>query len=325
MPETSVNDGFAGVLENASRLPHLEQLRVQKLFLSKKVGRISRCLIGMTLIVLPLSGCTFFKVPLTLAEESTDVAGGRDRTTTLWRGDLVNPNSLEAWGLQPQGSWGLENLEVMADPDGRFGQVIRVHYPAGSASPAATRQDGAPSGGAQFYANLGIAPQNRLRLSYYVRFSENFDFVKGGKLPGLFGGEGASGGDNPDGTDGFSTRLMWRRQGEGEVYAYLPTSRDYGTSIGRGSWRFRPGVWHRIEQEVTLNQPNAANGQIRVWFDGALVLNQGGLRFRTVDRLQINGLFFSTFFGGNDSSWATPQDVYIDFADFSVSAGNQAQ
>lgn len=321
MPGTVVRDGFAS--SEVSRRFCMKPLSwLQRLVLPSSIKGASRWFIGFVLVVLPLSGCTSLTASSTATEEATEVAGGGDRTPTLWRGNLTDTASLETWGLQQRGRWGFENVAVIPDPNGQFERVLRVRYPAGSASPAVTRQTGAPLGGAQFYANLGLAPQNRLRLSYYLRFSENFDFVKGGKLPGLFGGEGASGGDNPDGTNGFSTRLMWRRQGDGEVYAYLPTAREeYGTSIGRGSWRFRPGVWHHIEQEVTLNRPGSANGRVRVWFDGTLVLNQGGLRFRTVDRLQINGLFFSTFFGGNDPSWATPQDVYIDFADFSVSGG----
>jgi len=247
-----------------------------------------------------------------------------DRATVLWQGVLSPDRPLETWGIQSRGRWGMDNLEVLADPSEAFSSMLRVHYPAGSASPSVSRRDDVPLGGTQFYANLGIAPQTSLRLSYYLRFSDNFDFVKGGKLPGLFGGEGASGGAKPDGTDGFSTRFMWRREGDGEVYAYLPTSDAYGTSIGRGNWRFQPGIWYHLEQEVTLNQPTRANGRVRVWLDGNLVLDEGNLEFRTVDQLQIDGLFFSTFFGGNDASWATPQDVYIDFADFTVSRGDEA-
>jgi hypothetical protein len=224
------------------------------------------------------------------------------------------------WRVRHEGSWGLENLETLPDPEHRFDSILRVHYPAGSASPTVARESGAPLGGAQFLAELGIQPQTALKLSYYIRFSENFDFVKGGKLPGLFGGDGPSGGRIPNGVDGFSTRLMWRRQGDGEVYAYLPTSQIHGTSLGRGEWRFRRGVWQHIQEEVILNDPGINNGEVRVWFNGEQVLDKEGLIFRNVDSLKINGLFFSTFFGGGDSTWATPQAVYADFADFSVSA-----
>jgi hypothetical protein len=240
-------------------------------------------------------------------------------TEVLWSGSFQESEWQTDWVLQNRGAWGEENMEAIADPSGRFSKVLRVHYPKDSASPSVSRSDGVPLGGAQFYANLGISPADSLRLSYYVRFSEDFDFVKGGKLPGLFGGTETSGGNVPDGTDGFSTRLMWRRDGDGEMYAYLPTSEEYGTSIGRGNWRFEPGVWYHLEQEVLLNQPGKTDGRIRVWVDDELVLDEQELTFRTTDELQIEGLFFSTFFGGGDSSWATPKDVYIDFAEFEVS------
>lgn len=253
---------------------------------------------------------------LSIHEDDLSISTAR---SPLWTGQWHNSSWMEEWQVRQEKSWGLDNLEVISEPGEPFEHILRVSYPAGSASPSVSRQAGVPIGGAQFYANLFMPPQTGLRLSYYVRFSDNFDFVKGGKLPGLFGGDGASGGDIPDGTDGFSTRMMWRRNGDGEVYAYLPTSEDYGTSIGRGSWRFVPGTWYRIDQEVRLNQPSQADGQIRVWIDGELVIDQAGLTFRTVDSLQIDGLFFSTFFGGGDESWATPHDVYADFANFSVS------
>jgi len=237
----------------------------------------------------------------------------------LWRGELSATDWIETWGAQESGAWGLENLEVRPLSEGPFSEVLRVYYPAGSASPSVSRSQGVALGGGQFYADLNLPAQTALRLSYAVRFSEDFDFVKGGKLPGLYGGTGNSGGKIPDGTDGFSTRLMWRRAGAGELYVYLPTSEKYGTSLDRGAWTFEPGVWYRIEQEIVLNQPDQADGRARVWVDGERVINQEGLQFRTVDALKIDGLFFSTFFGGGDASWSTPKDVYVDFADFSVS------
>jgi len=276
--------------------------------------------LSVLLCVMGVSSCMALRVPPTIA--SAPAGDMCDRP--LWQGDLSSQERwLDAWGAQARGSWGLENVSVQNTPEGRFNRVLRVRYPARSASPSVARRYRVPIGGAQFYADLGLSPQTSLRLSYDLRFSDNFDFVKGGKLPGFYGGEGASGGDNPDGTDGFSTRFMWRRRGDGEIYAYLPTTTDeYGTSIGRGNWRFRRGVWHHLEQEVVLNRPNADDGRIRVWFDERLVLDQGGLRFRTVDSLQLNGLFFSTFFGGNDRSWATPRNVYVDFANFAVFPGH---
>lgn len=91
--------------------------------------------------------------------------------------------------------------------------VLRVLYPEGSINPA-----NRPQGGAQFYANpLDITQAQSVTLEYDVYFPADFEFVLGGKLPGLFGGkESCSGGDAA--LDCFSTRLMWREEGAGELY-----------------------------------------------------------------------------------------------------------
>ena len=91
--------------------------------------------------------------------------------------------------------------------------LLRVLYPEGSINPA-----NRPQGGAQFYANpLDITRARSVTLEYDVYFPADFEFVLGGKLPGLFGGkESCSGGDAA--LDCFSTRLMWRKEGAGELY-----------------------------------------------------------------------------------------------------------
>ncbi|MDL5052085.1 glycosyltransferase [Oscillatoria laete-virens NRMC-F 0139] len=239
-------------------------------------------------------------------------------STPLWTDNLSKPNWKQHWGIRDRGSWGWQNLEVLPDPSGRFSHFIRVHYPSGSASPTVARTHQAPLGGVQFYATLQMPPQNNLQFSYYVRFSENYNFVKGGKLPGLFGGKINSGGQIPDGTNGFSTRYMWRDNGEGEIYVYLPISIEYGTSMGRGTWRFQPGRWYHLDQQIVLNNLESKDGLIKVWVDNLLVFEKRELTFRTTEELKIEGIFFSTFFGGGDPSWATPKDVYADFAEFSV-------
>ena len=255
---------------------------------------------------------------VTTSIATAPVAAGSNHNRPLWANGFTQSDWRSRWHIRKEKDWGWQNAAVIADPSQQFSKILRVRYPAGSASPAVARKTGVSVGGLQFYANLGLPPQDSLRLSYHVRFAKDFDFVKGGKLPGLFGGKGASGGNIPDGTDGFSTRFMWRSQGKGEVYAYLPSSDEYGTSIGRGKWRFTPGVWHRLEQQVDLNQVGQNNGRIQVWLDGKPVFSKSNLTFRTTSALKIEGIFFSTFFGGGDRSWATPNDTYVDFADFAV-------
>jgi hypothetical protein len=217
------------------------------------------------------------------------------------------------------GSFGLDRVQVMASNDPRFAQILRVTYPAGSASQLSRTKYGSPSGGAQLYLLLRAGSADILYLRYYVRFPAGFSFVKGGKLPGLFGGTVTSGRRIPNGADGFSTRYMWRRDGAAEVYAYLPTSVAHGTSLGRGSWLWRPGVWTCVEQEVRLNTPGTSDGTITVWVNGDPAYQATGLDFRTTSDLKIEGVFFSSFFGGGDPTWATPRDQYVDFAGFAVS------
>ena len=203
---------------------------------------------------------------------------------------------------------------------GWTGPYLQVTYPAGSASQTVTRDTGAPVGGAQLYLEPGGTPASSLFLRYLVRFEPGFQFVKGGKLPGLFGGTVNNGQRIPNGTNGFSTRYMWRTAGAGEVYAYLPTSVAHGTELGKGDWLFSTGAWHAIEQEVVLNQPGLADGSITVWYDGTQVYRVSGLTFRSAASLEIQGLFFSTFYGGDDPSWAPNRTTAADFADFRVAS-----
>ena len=98
-------------------------------------------------------------------------------------------------------------------PINNSGPVLQVTYPAGGLG---------PNGGMQSYSLWNTSDGsafNSMLLSYELAFDAGFDWVKGGKLPGLRGGpnpDGCSGGNEPNGTDCFSTRLMWRQNGAGE-------------------------------------------------------------------------------------------------------------
>lgn len=223
-----------------------------------------------------------------------------------WVGDTLNGER----------GWGEHNLEPLASSQsGLDAPAMRAHFPEGSSAPSDTVK-----GGAGFLMPVPELRQvDRACLRYRVRFQPNFDFVKGGKLPGLYGGQGPSGGDEITGKNGFSMRFMWRKEGQGEVYEYVvDKDSEYGESVGRGRWHFTPGKWTTIEQEIVLNDPKQENGIVRVWIDGQPVLEQDGVIYRTTDRVRIDGLMFSTFFGGHGEGWRTPRDQYIDFADFSL-------
>jgi hypothetical protein len=253
---------------------------------------------------------------------ATIVDGPRSGTTGAHPARTPSPvDGFFGHALERQsfGSFGLDRTSILPGdlpPNAGATTTLRVQYPADSASQLSAATGDTEHGGAQAYLAWQDGPADDAYLRFYVRFPTGFDFVKGGKLPGLYSGRMNNGGKIPDGTNGFSTRYMWRAAGAGEVYAYLPTSTVHGTSLGRGRWTWPTGAWTSVEQHVRLNTPGLADGLIQVWLNGALVFEQTGLTYRTTPSVQIEGLFFSTFFGGGDSSWATPRDQYADLAGF---------
>lgn len=242
---------------------------------------------------------------------------------------IVNDWSLGKGRIQEGGN----NMDFVADPfpnssifsgNNNTSPVLRVTYPQGSFN----RQ----TGGAQFYNlwnSTDGSPFQSMMLSYEVAFDEDFDFVKGGKLPGLRGGldsNGCAGGSESDGEHCWSARLMWRRFGNGEVYAYIPKPNglcnardircddDFGISVQRSKFTWIKGTWNRVTLLVQMNDPvDIANGNIRMYYNDLLAISQENLQLRSASSLNANGLFFSSFFGGNDDSWATPIDTHAYF------------
>ncbi|MHB0774505.1 polysaccharide lyase [Halomonas sp. WWR20] len=222
-------------------------------------------------------------------------------------------------GYQAEKHWGLDHNVTLLSPaeTGLTEAGLRVLYPAGTSAPSDQGK-----GGAGFYARVGqLQGAEHACLRYKVRFQPGFDFVKGGKLPGLYGGQAPSGGDEVTGSNGFSMRFMWRKEGQGELYEYI-VNKDgkYGKSVGRGKWIFPTGRWVSIEQEIILNDPGQDNGIARVWIDGEPQFEQHGIIYRTTQDVTIDGLMFSTFFGGNGKGWRTPRDQIADFSDFEIFA-----
>jgi hypothetical protein len=194
------------------------------------------------------------------------------------------------------------------------GGGLTVRYPAGSSAPSA----GAPYGGAQLCEPFASGPKTDATLTYRLRIPVGFQFVKGGKLPGLYGGVEpfSGGGHNPN---GWSMRLMWRSGGVGEVYGYIATTTGYGDDWGRGNFRWlADGNWHTVSEHVHLNTAGHADGWVELSYDGSRVVNQTGLRITTT-RTPVSGLFLSTFYGGHDRSWAPTVNQHLDFAGFGAS------
>ncbi|KAJ8663865.1 hypothetical protein O0I10_000140 [Lichtheimia ornata] len=246
------------------------------------------------------------------------------------------------WGVNNNNFYGNSDVSFESDPitNNASQTVMSVLYAAGSYSPSGKHAKDGSLGGAEFNAApFGGASYDSALLSYDLAFAENFNWVLGGKLPGIYGGaddEGCSGGNQADGSNCFSMRLMWREGGGGEAYAYLPDNSicgksntvcndEYGISFSRGVIRFKTNEWTKLEIYVKINNATESNGILQVWQDGSLVINQQTLKYRTTNAIAATSIMFSTFFGGGDTKYATSVDTFTYYKNIEFSVGNEVE
>ncbi len=201
-----------------------------------------------------------------------------------------------------------EGRVSVVEEDGN--QFIRLTYPEGQISP--------PNSGAQ-WNRLFRHPVDEAVAEYRVRFDADFDWTHGGKLPGLTGGVQPTGGrPNPN---GFTSRYMWRKDGNLVVYLYHSEQKGrFGDDLPLGKQLLIPaGGWHSLRQRVKLNTPGEPDGVLQVWVDGELLLNRHDLRWRQAGAdWGINHFFFSSFHGGGSDAYRPARTNHIDFDDFKV-------
>lgn len=204
------------------------------------------------------------------------------------------------------------------------GRVLRVKYPSG--------KYGSKDSGVAFPWILR-GKYEELNLSYRVKFQSGFQFTTSGKLPGLCGATDDigcfryTGGNPPNGDDGFSVRVVWLR-GDGSVGTYVYHANQNGKYGDIFQWKYAngkpvyliPGQWHTIELRVVMNDPGIANGYAEAWLDGEVVSRADGLLFRNNTSagrsIKINEMYFNTFHGGNKPIDAPTQTQYAYFDDF---------
>lgn len=183
--------------------------------------------------------------------------------------------------------------------------------------------------GGKFGLNSGVQwraaldSHDELYLAYAVKFPEGFDFVRGGKLPGFVGGVPLPY-HKPSGSNFFIDRINFSALGKAIQYVYHLDQRNKAGDgmewgIAGGERFFTRGEWHIVETRLKLNTPGKRDGVIQSWLNGELVLNQQNLRFRNTNKLKINQLFFTSFFGGADRTWATRKTEHSFFDNVVVS------
>ena len=95
------------------------------------------------------------------------------------------------WGVNNNNFYGNSDVSFESDPitNNASETVMSVLYAAGSYSPSGKHAKDGSMGGAEFNAApFGGASYDSALLSYDLAFAENFNWVLGGKLPGIYGG-----------------------------------------------------------------------------------------------------------------------------------------
>ena len=214
------------------------------------------------------------------------------------------------WRRAPPESAGLTagRTVIVKDPLDPANRALRVSYPAGLIG-----------GNSAMTFTTRFAPAAAYWLQYRVMFAPGFTWVKGGKLPGLGGGDFPTGCLKDGSFDGFTTRTMWRVDGSAWAYLYHPgKTDDCGDNYAMG--RFEAGRWYTLTQHVVLNDIGKANGSLVQYVDGVEVLRMENRVWRRSEVVMIEGIKMDTFFGGATLDWAPPADQMIYFDDFVVSA-----
>jgi hypothetical protein len=268
-----------------------------------------------------------FKTDPNINNTSIDIPQNLNVTTLTIVDD---PSNLSSWNIVKY-VYGDDNWNAINN------DTAQVVYPEKSANPSSDSR-----GGFNFYVSpLVTFPAEEVYLSYQVKFAvddhqhrklltnEDFDWVKGGMLPGLWIGKmGALDANHIE--DGSSTRIMWRKNGLAEAYLYVNTqlpefyqlpgyfnNKPHGESMYRGFSKFVANVWNTVILRIKLNTVGENNGILQLSINNK-TLTYDKMNWRNNENTTINGILMHSFFGGSDNTWATPKQQKVLFSKFAV-------
>ena len=166
---------------------------------------------------------------------------------------------------------------------GNQGSSLAVKYPPG--------KHGTKNTGAQWKMEFD-QKYEEVYLTYSVKFKRGFDFVKGGKLPGLAGGTSPTGTTAATGTNGWAARMMWLtshtgnpgspKQKTANAISYAKYFRSGFDQDGKdedetffesnGSLtKLESNKWYEITQRIKMNRHWDDDGIIQIWIDDKLL------------------------------------------------------
>ena len=224
-----------------------------------------------------------------------------------------------------------ENSKVVYDGE-EHGNVLQLKYPKGCVGP---NDNDTPACAAQIIQPL-VKTADTMWSAYDIFFEDGFEFQLGGKLPGLCGGKCYTGNAMPQTGDGWSARIMWRKDGNAvQLIYFMGQESVYGDDF---KWdlngtipqkQFTTGTWHRIINKVSMNTVASPgngdkNGRVQTWLDGELVLDVDTLRLRDYENVKVDKFYLSTFHGGSSAEWAPTHDCFIRYDNFTISTDSIA-
>ena len=227
-----------------------------------------------------------------------------------------------------------ENSKVVYDGE-EHGNVLQLKDPKGCVGPSGNEGQNVPACAGQIIQPL-VKTADTMWSAYDIFFEDGFEFQLGGKLPGLCGGKCYTGNAMPETGDGWSARIMWRKEGNAvQLIYFMGQESVYGDDF---KWdlngtipqkQFTTGTWHRIVNKVSMNTVASPgngdkNGRVQTWFDGELALDVDTLRLRDYDTVKVDKFYLSTFHGGSSAEWAPTHDCFIRYDNFTVSTDSIA-
>ena len=117
----------------------------------------------------------------------------------------------------------------------------------------------------------------------------------------------------------LSTRLAWRQSGEGGADQVVVSAHERRVlALEAQGFALPRGQWMKVDQEVVLNAPGRRDGTLRLWIDGALVLEQTDLEYRSSENVTISGAAANLFYGNERQIAPAPRDTTVMFSPFEL-------
>jgi hypothetical protein len=241
------------------------------------------CNAGGALIALVIGG--YFASSL-VRDEPRAACGERFATTASLpletsSGDLVSAIELQARaGRREYGL--LDNARVIRAGGAPAPAVVEIGL---GAAPAEGR-----NGIGMRWSPPGLAEARAVCLSYGVWLPDDFDFGGGGLLPGLFGGAESEDLLRPDPAEGFAVLPGWRSAGALDAVLQMSSAAGKRDLVERGKTSLPRGRWVEIAQEIRINAPGKADGELRIWVGGELMLERRSLAWRKDGATAVGGV-----------------------------------